>query len=343
MSASANSSPVAEPGAGPDAARPRFSVVIEGYNEALGLGAIARVLEGLRDQRVDPASVEVILVGSGAVTKRWAGGASDDLPFRDVRVITAEGAHYYQLKNIGARAARGDIIVLADSDAVPQPGWFEAIDESLRRGADFSAGLTGFREEPRRRLPLWLLGVAGSISWGFILGRAKSGWIEPRGFLSHNVAFRRDILLAHPFPEEHGRTCGGSILYDRLCERGIRGVVNPRQRVLHAFTFAWWVRRLHARFGHEVYRLRSLKSATVDARARRLGPLEPAFTMVWHVLQDVPQWFRYSRAYDWSWPGRLAAVPAVLILSGLARGSEMIAMYRTMATPQRMAEFALRS
>ncbi len=332
-----------QPDADSDAARPRFSVVIEGYNEDFGLGAIGRVLDGLRDQRVDPASIEVILVGTGSVTNRWKAGPAVDLPFQNLRVVTADGAHYYQLKNIGARAATGQIIVLADSDAVPQPGWFDAIDESIRRGADFSAGLTEFREEPRRRLPQWLLDVAGSISWGFILGRAESGWIEPRGFLSHNVAFRRDVLLAHLFPEEHGRTCGGSILYDRLREHGVRGVLNPRQRVAHAFSFVWWIRTLHARFGHEVYRLRSLKSATVDARARRLGPLEPAFTMAWHVLRDLPQWFRYSRAIGWTWPGRLAAVPAVLILSLLARGSEMVAMYRTIAAPERMAEFALRS
>ena len=65
--------------------------------------------------------------------------------------------------------------------------------------------------------------------------------------------------------------------------------------------------------------------------------------MIWHVVRDVPQWFRYSRAVGWGIAGQIAALPLLLLFSLLARGSEMIAMYATMANPARMEAFSLRS
>ncbi len=326
--------------AGAGALRPRFSVVIEGYNEALGLGSTAATLAALHRQGIAPTSIEVIVVGSPAEPH---GNAREASPFFAVRRVAADGAHYYQLKNIGVRAAQGDIVVLADSDVVPEPGWLEAIEASIDAGADYSAGLTRFAHEGRGRWPAWLLDIAASISWGFTLGRSRAGAVEPRGFLSHNVAFRREVLATHPFPEEFGRTCGGSVLYARLCRDGVRGVLNVRQRVRHAFSFRWWLSRLHPRFGYEVFRLRRLGSSVVDVRASRLGWFEPIVTMAWHTALDVPQWLRYSAALGWGCFARLAALPVLVCLSLAARSSEMAAMYRTMIAPARMEAFALRS
>jgi len=81
----------------------------------------------------------------------------------------------------------------------------------------------------------------------------------------------------------------------------------------------------------------------VSSRTQRLHLLEPVLTMIWHVVRDVPQWFRYSRAVGWGIAGQIAALPLLLLFSLLARGSEMIAMYATMANPARMEAFSLRS
>ena len=343
MSESVRFSTGIEPGGIRHDGRPRFSVVVEGYNESLDLGSAGSTIEGLLSQTVSIDSVEVILVGTTAQKALWDRQFAGESRFFGIRTIAADGAHYYQLKNLGAQAATGDIIVLVDTDVVPEPGCLAAIDASMRIGADFSAGISRFYSESALPLPDLLLDVAGSISWGFIVGESAGEWIQPGGFLSHNLAFRRVVLLENPYPEQFGRTCAGSILYTRLLDKGLCGVLNPRQRVAHAFSVRWWLGKLHARFGYEVYRLRRLGSSVVSSRAQRLHLLEPALTMMWHVAHDVPQWFRYSRAVGWGIVGQIAALPLLLVFSLLARGSEMIAMYATMANPARMEAFSLRS
>lgn len=318
-------------------------MVLEGYNESLQLGSADGFMAGLRRQTVLLSEVQVILVGSEAQCEHWRLSFGSDPAFHSIRTIAASGAHYYMLKNRGLREAVGECVVLADTDLVPHPGWLAAIDESFREGADVSAGLSGFFSGSETHWPRWMLDLAASISWGFILGERDGRSVDPRGFLSHNVAMRREIAQRYLYPEEFGRTCAGSLLFAQLMDDGVRVVLNPRQRVFHVFDFRWWVGKLHARLGYEVFRLRRLGSRVVDARASRLGLLEPLLTMLWHVAADVPQWFRYRRWAGWSLPGAVLALPFLLGLSCAARGSEMLAMYRTIAAPEAMERFALRS
>lgn len=300
-------------------------------------------MEGLQRQSVPLSSVQVILVGSARQAGQWEREFGAEESFQSIQTIPAADAHYYKLKNLGAKAAVGEIIVLADTDVVPEPEWLAAIKESIDSGAELSAGVSRFYRDSTTPWPAWMLDIAASISWGFIVGETNGRWVQPRGFLSHNAAFRRDTLVHQLYPEEFGRTCAGSILYGRLVDGGVRIVLNPRQRIAHAFSMRWWIGKLHARFGYEVYRLRRMGSQVVNSQASHLGLLEPVLTMAWHILLDVPQWFRYSRLLGWSLPARLLAVPVLLALSALARGSEMIAMYRTIASPKAMEQFALRS
>src|SRR5215472_15982971 len=116
---------------------PRFSVVVEGYNESLDLGSAASTVKGLLCQTVPSDSVEVILVGTTAQKALWDRQFAGESRFFGIRTIAADGAHYYQLKNLGARAATGDIIVLVDTDVVPEPGCLAAVGASMRIGVDF--------------------------------------------------------------------------------------------------------------------------------------------------------------------------------------------------------------
>ncbi|MEO8659851.1 MAG: glycosyltransferase [Bryobacteraceae bacterium] len=322
---------------------PRYTVVLEGYNESRDLGTAWRFLTGLKRQTVDLQSVQVVLVGTASQVEGWTTEFAGESAFHSMEFLPADGVNYYGLKNTGARAALGEIVVMADTDTIPEAGWLAAIGESIDDGADVTAGVSRFFSDSETRWPGWMLDLAASISWGFILGEKNGQYLDARGFLSHNVGFRRAVLERQLFPEEFGRTCGGSFLFTRLRAGGARFTLNPRQRSSHAFSFRWWTRTLHARFGYEVYRLRRLGSTVVSGEAARLGWLEPAMTMFWHVAVDVPQWLRYGKIIGWGAPARVAALPVLLLLSMAARGSEMIAMHRTIASPEAMEEFALRS
>lgn len=315
--------------------RPRVSVVIEGYNESRALGSADEVMTALLRQDFALGDVEVILVGSREQAAAWRARWGAGTPFARVLAVEADGAHYYALKNEGARHAQADVLAFLDSDACPEPGWLAALVASIERGADVSAGVTLFRGDDGRRPDDALLQVAAAISWGFVVPRQGGVESPPAGFLSHNVGFRAATFRRHAYRTDLGRTCAGSFLFADLRAAGARMVFEPRQRVAHVFSLGWWVLRLHRRFGHEVLLLRRW-----DTAHTRLGWLEPPLTALWHVALDVPQWWRFGRVAGIPLRRRVALLPLVLPMSVLARGGEMIGMVQTLAAPDAMKRFA---
>ena len=215
--------------------------------------------------------------------------------FLRIEAVGADGAHYYQLKNLGVQHSTGEIVAFIDSDALPNADWLRRIATGITSGAAVVAGITLFRWENGSRRFAGFLTAAASISWGFIVGD------PPRGFLSHNAAFRRVDFERIRYREDLGRTCAGSFLHESLIQQELPIRFQPEQRVYHAFNFRWWITRLHVRFGHEVHLLRRLNPQARHRWVRRLGPLEPLASMAWHMALDLPQWFRFSKARMCRW------------------------------------------
>lgn len=324
-----------------DAIRPRVSVVVEGYNEELALGTVDRTLDGLRRQEFAIDQIEVILVGSTMQAEEWKKIQTGATSFLRIKAIASPGAHYYALKNDGVRNASADIIALTDSDTRPEPGWLSSIVDGVAGGADATAGLTLFRSDSGWGPEHPLMQVAASISWGFIVPHARNEPAgHPAGFLSHNVGFRAETLRRHPYRTDLGRTCAGSFLYKALEQSGAAMFLQPHQRVVHQFSLRWWLLRLHRRFGYEVFLLRRLDATNAKRWLLSVTLIEPLLTMVWHMLLDVPQWLRFSKLLRVPLWRRLILIPVVIGMSLLARGSEMIGMYQTIAAPESMKRFA---
>lgn len=104
-----------------------ISVVIPNLNSPL----IDQVLDALRDQTVRPLEVLVVgLDGPGLVRE-------DSL----VRLIsTGRPAGPAVARNMGARAARGDVICYTDADCIARPGWIAGLLERHRAGAEVVGG-----------------------------------------------------------------------------------------------------------------------------------------------------------------------------------------------------------
>lgn len=99
--------------------RPDVSLVLE--HETVALVSTERVTEVVRELarqvREAPFAVEVLVPEKpGIDTTDLA-----DLELR--RFQTAPDTHYYDVKNAGARAAEGQVIVFADSDVMPLDRW----------------------------------------------------------------------------------------------------------------------------------------------------------------------------------------------------------------------------
>lgn len=318
---------------------PTVSIVIEGYNETHDQGTIEDTLAALSRQTYPLSKVHLVLVGTNAQVAGWQRRFVQPEPFASIRSVAADEAHYYELKNIGAGLADGDVIAFTDSDVKPDREWLMAIVDTLRT-ADVSVGISRFQGTDHGTPGAALRQVASAITYGWILGAGPVGRSAPQGFLAHNVAFRSDAFRRHQYAVEHGRTCGSMLMFTELRDAGLRIALQPRQQAAHYFTWGWWLGKFHYRAGYEVFRVRRLDNTYPHGWIGRLGLAEPLVTMFWHTAHDLRQWFRYSAAIGVSPVSRVLLLPALVPLSLAARGAEMAGMYATIASPEAMRRWA---
>ncbi len=115
-----------------------MSVVIPAYNAQRSLG---RVLAALAAQQPPPE--EVIVVDNDSTDR-----TSEIAAAHGARVVTAPVRSAGGARNAGWDAARSEIVVFLDSDAIPQAGWAEGLQRALD---EFPGAIVGFAHtfEPR--------------------------------------------------------------------------------------------------------------------------------------------------------------------------------------------------
>lgn len=117
-----------------------------------------------------------------------------------VRTVAAPGMHYYDLRNHGARLARGEIIVCLDSDVIPEPGWLSALTSPILADTrvDFVGGETHLDHAAS------FFDKAFALGWIFP-PRSSDDALRPgnaRQFWANNLACRRSFFLEHPYPTD---------------------------------------------------------------------------------------------------------------------------------------------
>ena len=182
-----------------------ISVVIETWN------ARDRLAE-LLDQ-IGPAG-EIVVTYSGE-RPQLAG---------DIRwVELPDEAGYYDHKNAGFAAARGEIVAFVDGDCGPQPGWLAALTDPIARGeARVVAGATSY--------PGALAPLANQLDFPYF--RSGRDWV--RNFFANNVAFARETFSGYPriAPMFHGQC---QVLGLTLRAAGVPIRFAPAARVFHAW------------------------------------------------------------------------------------------------------------
>jgi len=151
---------------------------------AVRTGGLGRVIVVYDESRIDVRLLRQCFF-------EYAGNAWDE----KIRFVTRPGARYYELKNLGAKEASGDVLVFLDSDVIPEPGWLMSLLGSFQdpnvevvSGGTFIS-LDGLYEK------------AFALFWFFPLRRSAPTLREARNFFANNVAFRRQVFARHPFPE----------------------------------------------------------------------------------------------------------------------------------------------
>lgn len=227
---------------------PTISVVIPTRNRA---DLLACCLSALRDQTLDPALFEVIVVDNGSTDRTADVCAAFEATLPAFRRIADERPGLLTGRHAGLRAAQGDVIAYFDDDAEPGPSHLATL---ARMFGDPMMGLVGgpclpaFDAEP----PCWFEDFVRPVVGG--------GWVAPVFSLSDlgdqprvanpdhvfgcNFSVRKGALVAaggfHPdsVPWELMRWCGDGEtgLGRKLAALGLKTLYHPDCAIRHRVT-----------------------------------------------------------------------------------------------------------
>jgi len=218
---------------------PSFSIVIEWENVLRAeKWRTRKMLQQLCQQiiKLFPTLLskpEVIIVYNpeGVEGKELEKIAKEDLKqcnsIIELKIIPAVGLHYYQQKNFGVQHATHDIIIFIDSDVIPEEGWLTGTLEPFSdHRIQVACGNTHIP-------PNTILEKAFAWFWSFP-PKSDSGSISEKKLLyCSNVAFRREIIDAYPFPELPQFRGQCMTLSDTLRRKGIKIFHQPKSSVRH--------------------------------------------------------------------------------------------------------------
>jgi len=209
----------------------RLSLVICSRDRA---GQLCRTLAKLNLAAMSRLGVDLVLVDSASSDETSAVMASF---VRDAGIVAqtirADQPGASRARNIGARAAAGDVLIFTDDDCYLEPDYFDAVvrhfdtdrfqygggDTRLFDEADAVSGVTQLLFEQAAPIPPLALIPSGMIQGAnmFFLRRA----FERLG------GFNEELGAGTPFPCEDVELCTRAALH------GCTGVLVPQAKVLH--------------------------------------------------------------------------------------------------------------
>jgi hypothetical protein len=227
---------------------PLLTVIIEWENVQLSeIGRAKAMLQALAEQIHDlrspkqgnvagqPATdVEILVlyndlaIDGRAVHSIVTGVLPNQNSEFELRILTASGLHYYELKNFGAGLAKGNLVVFLDSDVIPQRNWLASLVAPFEDPQMKVVGGESFID------PTDLVGKTFALFWFFDRPSAPGRLYKRQHFWANNVAFRKDTLLQYPFPKLDGPNRGSCYELARILRRnGIEIYRNSSAQVSH--------------------------------------------------------------------------------------------------------------
>lgn len=134
-------------------------------------------------------------VPAGTVEKVIDSEAPQLRDLADLEVVPTENLTYYKLKNYGIARTRTPLAVMIDSDAIPQPGWLDALLAPFAEPKVMAVG--GFTRLGHEDF----LSRAMALTWIFDLEGDREKTERRNSIHVNNCAVRTDFFREHPFPD----------------------------------------------------------------------------------------------------------------------------------------------
>jgi hypothetical protein len=271
-----------------------ISVVIEWENAKLSdLGRAERMLVQLGTQMAEAArkrdlSAElIVLYDSDAIDPAVPATAIETQVDRaawpgPIKLVPAPGQRYYDQKNKGAALASGEIVIFLDSDVVPDEGWLEGLLTALDDPHVSIVGGETYHATDTLHEKLF------AAFWTFPTRHPSRGVYRCKNFYANNLAVRRELFLAHPFPDAPAYRGQCATLAKSLMHQGIAIHRQGVSRVSHpppegARTFV--VRALCQGYDSVYWKRQRRFGPLFDANP--IGSLVRFIRQLWEVLVRV--------------------------------------------------------
>lgn len=273
----------------PEDRPPSVSVVIPTLNAAAFLPRLFAAL--FSQEPLAPA--EVILVDSRSVDATASVAAAEPR----ARVVPISDFSHGRARNLGAREARGEIVVLLTQDAVPADrGWLAALLAPFADPqvvASYSRQVPHADANPMERFFLLKRFPPGPAVRRVARGAAPLAF-EDVFFSNVSAAVRRETLLEHPFDEELIMSEDQQFSRDVIAA-GHAVVYQPDSVVAHSHNYS--LATCFRRYFDSVYSLTLIFPRHRLGRTTAMGAGYLA-QEVGYMLRHFPRWLPYYALYS---------------------------------------------
>lgn len=197
-----------------------ISVIIPAQNAAATIG---NCLKTLRQQTVDPAGYEIIVVddGSDDNTGRIAQAAGAIVARKE------KGGYAAAARNLGLRLAQGQIVCFTDADCEPANNWLEQLTLPLIQDPE-TVGVKGIYTTRQTSLVARFVQVEYEDKYDQLARQSRIKYID-----FYSAAYRTQVLLNNGGFDEHFPNSEDREFSFRLASRGYKMVFQPSAIVYH--------------------------------------------------------------------------------------------------------------
>jgi rhamnosyltransferase len=265
------------------------SIVIPTLNAAPFLPPLMKSL--FAQEPLQP--MEVVLVDSMSTDDTSAVARSDPR----IRLVSIRDFSHGRARNLGAREAKGEIVVMMTQDVMPADrNWLARLLQPLEENNTVAAFS---RQIPRPDAsPMERFFLADRFPDGPIIVKRKSGnkpaILEQAFFSDVSAAFRREVLLKYPFDETLIMSEDQQFSRD-VQEAGYAVAYQPSSIVIHSHNYT--LRAAFKRYFDSVY------SLTVIFKSHGIGTSTSMGTKylrkeVRYIATNYPWYLPYYAAYN---------------------------------------------